>query len=158
MIAISLVPIIAAGVASVILGWIWFHPKLFGTAYMAGMTPEMQAQGKKRMPISVICTLLASMLVAWVMAFVGNALNEFVDVIGAIELGVWLWLGFIAPSMLGSVLWEQKSFKLYLINSLYWLVNLIVIAIVLLFGGQYFSGSAAPYNSDSTGGAVQVSE
>ncbi len=156
MIPISLISIFAAGIASVVIGWVWFHPKVFGGAFMAGMTPEMQERGKKRMPISVILTLLASMLVAWVMTFVGNALYEFVDIIGAIELGFWIWLGFVAPSMLGTVLWEQKSFKIYLINSLYWLVNLIVIAIVLLLGGQYFSGSAMPY--DSTDGTLEVIE
>ena len=156
MIAVSLVPIIAAGVASVIVGWIWFHPKVFGASYMAGMTPEMQMRGKKHIPISVIVTLLASMLIAWVMIFVGNALNEFIDWIGAVELGFWIWVGFVAPSMLGMVLWEQKSIKLYLINSIYWLVNLIVIALVLLLGGQYFSGVANSY--DTGAGTQQVTE
>lgn len=156
MIPTSFISILAAGITSVVIGWIWFHPKVFGGAYMAGMTSEMQERGKKRMPVSVILTLLASMIVAWVMTFVGNALYEFVDVVGAVELGFWIWLGFIAPSMLGAVLWEQKPFKLYLINSLYWLVNLIVIAIALLFGGRYFSGTAIPYESYEAG--VEVME
>ena len=54
------------------------------------------------------------------------------DVIGAIELGFWSWVGFVAPTMLGVVLWEQKPIKLYLINALYWLVAFVAIAITLV--------------------------
>jgi len=55
------------------------------------------------------------------------------DWIGAVELGIWSWIGFVAPAMLGQVLWEQKPFSLYLINAGYWLVSFIAMAIVLLF-------------------------
>jgi hypothetical protein len=142
------VPIFVAGIVHVLIGWIWYHPKVFGTAWMnmSGITPEMMEAGKKRMPLSILGALLSGMLIAWVMTFVGIALNEFFDWIGAIELGFWIWAGFIAPSMLGMVLWEGKSFKLYLIYVLYWLITLIAIALVLLVGIKYFSGTAMPYD------------
>ncbi len=83
------------------------------------------------MPMMAFFGLLASMLTAYVMNYFGIAWGVF-DVIGAIELGFWCWIGFVATTMLSTVLWEQKSFKLYLINAGYSLVSFIAMATILL--------------------------
>ena len=50
----------------------------------------------------------------------------------AFQFSFWLWLGFFASAtLLGSVLWEGKSWKLYILNAAYWLVNLAVMATIL---------------------------
>ncbi|MDO8510396.1 MAG: DUF1761 domain-containing protein [bacterium] len=46
-------------------------------------------------------------------------------------VGVWNWLGFIAPVTLGSVLWEGRSWKLWFLNNAYYLVTLVVMGIIL---------------------------
>jgi len=134
MIEVSFLPIFFAGVASIVIGFAWYHPKVFGGAWMrlSNLSPEAVENGKKRMPLLAFFGLLASMLAAYVMSYFGIAWGVF-DVIGAIELGFWCWAGFVVPTMLGIVLWEQKPLTLYLINAGYWLVALIAMAIVLLF-------------------------
>ena len=133
MFEVTFLPILVAGIANLILGFIWYHPKVFGTVWMAGagVTPEMAEKGKKRMPIMAGVGVLASMVVAYVMNHFGIAWGVF-DWIGAVELGFWCWLGFVAPVLLGSILWEQKPLNYYAINSGYWLVALIVMAVVLV--------------------------
>lgn len=142
MIEVSFWPILAAGVASVLIGWIWYHPKVFGSAWMrmSGINPEMAERGKKRMPLMAIIGLCASILVAYVMNYFGIAWGVY-DLVGAIELGFWSWIGFVAPTMLGIVLWDQKPFRLYLVNTLYWLVAFVVMAIILVVGSQTFGGN-----------------
>ena len=142
MIVVSFWPILAAGIASVLLGWIWYHPKVFGGPWMRmlNITPEMAERGKKRMPLSAAVALLAAMLVAWVMSYVGILLGVF-DWFGALELGFWCWLGFTAPPMLGMVLWEQKPVRYYLVVSLYWLAAFMLTALILLYGSQVVSGT-----------------
>lgn len=142
MITVGFLPILASGIASTLLGWIWYHPRVFGTTWMriANITPEMAERGKKRMPLSAIIGLISAMLVAWVMSYVGILLGVF-DWFGAIELGFWCWLGFTAPPMLGMVLWEQKPIRYYLIVSLYWLASFIVMALILVLGSQLMSGT-----------------
>lgn len=134
MVGVDFFSILSAGIVSLVLGFVWYHPSVFGGAWtrMTNLSPEAVERGKKRMPIMAFFGLLAAMLIAYVMNYFGMAWGVF-DVIGAIELGFWCWLGFVAPTMLGVVLWEQKSFKLYLINASYWLVALIAMAIVLVF-------------------------
>ena len=130
----ALLPILVAGIVAAFIGFVWYHPKVFGGAWMRlhNMTPEMVERAKKRMPFMAFAGLLAAMLVAWVM---GSVLTLFQvgDIVSAVVVAFWCWLGFIAPTMLGMVLWEQKSFKLYLITSVYWLVALIAMALVLFF-------------------------
>ena len=46
-------------------------------------------------------------------------------------LGLWVWLSFLATSMLGSVLGDGKPFALYLINVAHYLVVLVVMGAIL---------------------------
>lgn len=134
MFELSFWPVLAAGIANVVLGMTWYNPKVFGAAWMrmANITPEAAERGKKRMPVAVVVALLASMLTAYVMYHFGVAWGVY-DWIGAVELASWIWIGFVAPLMLGIVLWEGKPLKLYFINVGYWLVALIVMAVILFW-------------------------
>jgi hypothetical protein len=149
-------PILAAGIVSTLIGWVWYSPKVFGGAWMrlTNLTPEMVEKGKKRMPLMALVALLGSMLAAYVMSYFGIAWGVY-DWIGAIELGFWCWIGFVAPAMLGQVLWDQKPVRLYLINSLFWLVSFIVMAIILVVGSQVAGGS---YGSQNGSGQYVGSE
>ena len=133
MFEVTFLPILVAGIVNSVIGFVWFHPKVFGTAWMrgAGITPEAAEAGKKKMWLMALIGFLASMLVAYVMDYFGIAWGVF-DWIGAVELGFWCWVGFTAPPMLGMVLWEGKSIKQYVITSGYWLVGFIAIAVVLV--------------------------
>ena len=155
---VTLWPIVAAGVASVLIGWVWYHPRVFGTTWMrlANVTPEMAERGKKMMPLSVILSLCGSMLIAYVMNYVGIAFHIF-DWVGAVfELALWCWLGFVVPTSLGTILWEQRPFKLYLINTLYWLVTFIAMALILVLGSQM--SLANSYNTQIDASAQYLGE
>ena len=127
-------PIFTAGVANVILGFIWYNPKVFGTIWMraANVSPEAMERGKKKMPIMAFVGFLAAMVIAYVLNHFGIAWGVY-DWIGAVELGIWAWVGFTAPVLLGSVLWEMKSLKYYAINVGYLFVSLIAMSLTILY-------------------------
>jgi hypothetical protein len=133
MYQVTFLPILLASVLAAGIGFVWYHPRVFGTIWMraSGVTPEMVERGKRRMPIYGFLGLLASMVVAYVMNYFGIAWGVY-DWHGALQLAFWCWAGFIAPVMLGMVLWEQKPFRAYFINVTYWLVALCVMALVLV--------------------------
>jgi ABC-type transporter Mla maintaining outer membrane lipid asymmetry permease subunit MlaE len=127
--------ILAAGITNVLIGYVWYHPHVFGTAWMqlANITPEMAEKGKRRMPVYAILGLLSSMLIAWTMSYVGAALSVH-DMQGALlGLVLYVWLGLVVPIMLSAVLWEHKPLRLYLINVFYWLAALSATVLILLF-------------------------
>ena len=49
----------------------------------------------------------------------------------ALQTAFWVWVGFIATVMLGSVLWENKPWKLYAINAFHYLVTLLAMGAIL---------------------------
>ncbi len=149
-------PILLSGFASVIIGWVWYHPNTFGTAWMqmTHVTPEMAERGRRYMWPTTLVAFLASMLLAYVMSYVGVALH-IGDWIGSVELGLVSWSGFALPVILGSLIWEQKPFKLFLINALYWLLTFIVIALVLLYTSALFISNPPSAPNASAYGASQ---
>lgn len=135
MYEVTFLPILAAGVLSVVLASIWFHPKVFGGSLMAkGEASRKAAGGECWKWLSVLYGLPAAMLAAYVMNYWGMAWLVW-DWIGAVELGFWCWLGFVAPTMFGMVvLWERKPVRYYWVVSGYWLVSFIAMALTLLYG------------------------
>jgi hypothetical protein len=133
MLEVTFVPILVAAIVAVVLAFVWFHEKAFGKTFMRYMnlSPEQSARGKKRMPIATFVAFLSSLVAAYVLNYFGIAWGVY-DWVGAIELGIWVWIGFAAPPMLGMVLWEMKPIKYYLIVAGYWLVAFIAMALVLV--------------------------
>lgn len=152
MIVVTIWPIVAAGIAAVLIGWVWYHPRVFGTTWMrlANVTPEMAERGKKMMPLSVMLSLCGSMLIAYVMNYIGIAFYIY-DWVGAVfELALWSWLGFVVPTSLGIVLWEQRPLKLYFINIFYWLVTFVAMALILVVGSQALVTNSYDIQGDTT--------
>ncbi len=133
MYEVTLWPVLAAGIANLIIGFIWYNPSVFGASWMqlTNLSPAQMEAGKKKMPMMAIVAVLAAVVMAYVMAHFAIAWGVF-DVVGAVELAFWLWVGFIVPAMLGVVLWEGKSVKLFAINAGYWLVSMVVASIILI--------------------------
>lgn len=130
MYEVALVPVLIAGIANVVLGMIWYHPKVFGTTWMR-LVNAPQGVSTQNMIIATVVAFLAALVMAYVLAYFGIAWGVF-DWIGAIELAFWVWLGFTAVPLLGMVLWERKSITAYCIVAGYWLVSLVVMALIFI--------------------------
>ncbi|HYC79596.1 MAG TPA: DUF1761 domain-containing protein [Candidatus Binatia bacterium] len=130
--------VLVCGVAAMITGFLWYGP-LFSKAWAKEMgwgelTPEqtakMQAAAKTAYPQQFV----GALLMAYVFAHVVFAFNAAID--GPESLGMnlqgalWSWLGFIAPVLWSQRLWGGKSIKLFWIDSLYYLLNLGVFAVI----------------------------
>ncbi len=124
----SIWPLIAAAAAAVALGYVWYHPRLFGTMWMrlSNITPEMAEHGTTHIHIFALLGFIAMLCVAYVMRMLIAGLGN------AVRLGGWLFAGFAVPISLGSVLWEHRPVSLYFINAGYWLCVRIMIAGILV--------------------------
>ncbi|MEZ4686647.1 MAG: DUF1761 domain-containing protein [Bacteroidia bacterium] len=117
-----------AAASSLLVGFVWYHPKVFGSAWMktAGMTPEKAQQGN--MIVTMGLTLLFAFMVATVVMAIIFTGEEHQDPQfhtfkhGAFH-GVIFGI-FAALPILGiNAMFEQKSWKYIAINVGYWVVT-----------------------------------
>lgn len=125
----TILAILIAGITSMTIGFVWYHPRTFGSAWMrlSGISPDQISSSRRMVWVTLVgfagALTMASILYLQVFAEI-NASRAFMH-------AGWLWLGFVAPVLLSSVLWEQKSMKLYAINAGYWLVVMLAMALEL---------------------------
>lgn len=124
--------VLVCALVSMFIESLWYSPVLFGNVWLklSGFNKRSMKKGQKGMTKIYVLALLGSFVMAYVLAhfveYTGSrtALDGFI-------LGLWIWLGFEATVRLGTILWEGKPVKLYLLNTIYYLVTLVVMAIIL---------------------------
>lgn len=123
--------IIVAAFAGMAVGMLWYGP-VFGRQWMKLM--KFTPQSMKGMKLTPMQAMGLGLVTTLVMSFV---LAHFVDYVAAASFGAafqlafWVWLGFMMPLNAGVFLWEGKPFKLFVLNTAYHLVSLIVMAAIL---------------------------
>ena len=133
MVPINYFAVLTSVVAMMAVGFVWYGP-LFGKQWMAltGFSPDrMSASEAKK---SYMLTALGSLLMAYVLAhsiiFAGVYLN-MTGFMAGIDGAFWSWIGFVAPVTLGTVIWDRKPWKLWILNNGYWLVGMLVMGVIL---------------------------
>jgi hypothetical protein len=136
MVPINYLAVLVAAVASIILGTLWFGP-FFGKRWMKlmGISIEDARKGKQSdMLKSYVLMSLGSLVMAFVMAHSMIFAMTYLKISGVsagLQGGLWNWLGFMAPIIMGSQLWEKKSWKLFPIVGGYYLVSLCMMGVIL---------------------------
>lgn len=127
---VNYISILIASVLSFVVGMLWYSPALFGNKWAKLAGVDMKKGKQKGMGTSMLLGFISTLVLAYVFAYIMGELGYNSAAAGA-TLGFWLWLGFLATSLIGGVLWEGKPWGLYVLNSAYWLVNLLVIGAAL---------------------------
>jgi len=133
---INYLAVVVAAAASMIIGSLWYGP-IFGKIWMqlAGITPEQKEAAKARgmakiFIIAFVGSLVMSNVLAHSLVF-ASAYYKIGGMQAGLMTGFWNWLGFVAPVILGSVLWEGKPWKLWVLNNGYYLIALLVMGMIL---------------------------
>lgn len=137
MVPVNYFAVVTAAVISMVLGFLWYGP-IFGKPWMAmmGITPNNIAAAKEKggMGTSYVLMMVGSLFMSYVLAHSIVFAGAYLAVTGVsagLQAAFWNWLGFIAPVTLGTVLWENKPWKLWFINAGYYLVSLCLMGITL---------------------------
>jgi len=128
--SIHLVPIFVTAFIYVALGSFWYSPWLFDTLWMkeSKITPENSGPPWG----AILGGFCSALLMSYVLALFITWTQVHSIAEGA-SIGFWLWLGFVATSLFANVLWENKPFKLYLINAGFILLYLLIGGAILSF-------------------------
>lgn len=130
MLSINYLAVVVAAVGAFVVGAVWYSPLLFGKQYMElrGMNPSADV---KMSVATILAEFVRNLVVAYVLA-------RFVVLLGvsdwksAVQLGLWVWLGFYATlNLLGAVLHESMPWKLYGIHVGDGFVKLLLMTVIL---------------------------
>ncbi|HXR86532.1 MAG TPA: DUF1761 domain-containing protein [Stellaceae bacterium] len=126
---INLWALLAAIVASFVVGGIWYSPLLFMRPWLA-MAGVDKARFDAGLPKALIGDLIGSLILAFVLvhAIVYAGAN---DLGSGLFVTFWNWLGFVAVVLLGSVTYEHKPWRYYAINAGYRFVAMMVMGAIL---------------------------
>ena len=128
--------LLLAAIVGFAVSWVWWGP-LFGKQWMklSGMTKqELDKAKQKGMGGSLTIAFIANLIMAYVLAalILATGASTLMD---GVMLGFWVWLGFVATIGVGAVLWQNKSWGLFWLNNLGWLVTIALMSAVLVVWG-----------------------
>jgi len=130
MLHVNHLAVVTAAVVAFVASSVWYL--LFGNVMMRlrGTSPGTAAEMSNVPAWKKLAEVLRNVVVAYVLArFV--ALLGVVGWPSAARLGLWVWLGFPAILLSGSVMWENVPPKLAAIHAGDWLVKLLLITVIL---------------------------
>lgn len=107
------------------LGAGWYSPVLFAKPWMALLGIKKGESTKKSLLAGMISSLIGDLLLSFVLAHVVLWSGAPTFSWGAL-VGFICWLGFFAAPNFPQSIYEKRPFKLFVINSGYWLVGLIL--------------------------------
>ena len=132
---VNLLSVLAAGIATMILGFVWYSPALFAKPWMREMGYDLNDKAKlKEMQKSAGPTYGIAFLAGLVSAFMLGKILSITPIDTALygmKLGFGVWLGFVATVQLTSALFMKSSMKLLAINTGYQLVCYLVMGAIL---------------------------
>lgn len=128
---VNYLAVLVAAVAAYVLGFLWYGP-LFGKKWMQLMNltgKDKEKAKQKEMVKAYVATFVTNLVTAYVLAwFVGYV---GMTPAGGAMTGAVAWLGFLATSGTGMVLWENKPWALYALNMGHSLLSLVVMGAIV---------------------------
>ena len=131
MLRMNYLAVILAAVVAFVVGAVWYSPLLFGKAYMEvrGLDPGAMAEMRPR-AAELLGEFVKNLVVAFVLAHFVVRLGVS-DWKGAVQLGLWVWVGFQAMLLMGAVLHERLPWMLYAIHVGDALVKTTLMTVIL---------------------------
>lgn len=129
--SINYFAVLLSAVVAMAIGSLWYSPLGFGKLWMELRGQDPSRIGEMKFPAqSMLIQFLGSLVTAYVLALFIVAAGA-ADLHGALLVGFWAWLGFQATLLVHPVLWEGRSWQLYLLNASHQLVLLLCMSAVL---------------------------
>ena len=125
--------VILATLSSMLVGSIWYTPKVFGNYWMreAKITPS----GNPKDAIGpIVVTLVVSFVTAWVLAGASFISFEFYGgsfLVNAIVTAIILWAGFTAARFITHDAFDGRSRRLTILNCAHEIVTVLLMALII---------------------------
>jgi hypothetical protein len=121
--------IICAAAAYWVLGAIWYMA-LFGKTWAAAMQQHGVKLQQSGMAAKMVGNFIANLVAAVVMARLCYRI-PVIDLVHGLRIGLGVGVGFSVTAITISYLWESKPFKVWLIDSCYYVLGSIILGLIL---------------------------
>ncbi len=130
---INYIAVVLATLSSMVVGTIWYTPKVFGTYWMkaAGVTPSGDSKDAIR---PIVVTLLVSFVTAWVLAgaaFISFSFYGGSFLVNSLLTGLILWAGFTAARFITHDAFDGRPTGLTVLNVAHELVTIVIMALII---------------------------
>ena len=135
--SVNYLAIFIGAVISMVVGAIWYGP-VFGKMWMTIIGVDLtDGETRKKMQksagplygIQFVLTLFQVLVLAHLIADTQR--------VGGLERALWIWAGFVIPTLAGAVMWTNQSRRLtwnrFLIQGGYQLIMFIIYGVLLQF-------------------------
>jgi hypothetical protein len=125
--------VIAATLSTMIVGSIWYTPKVFGNYWMraANVTPSGRASDAVR---PIVITVIVSFITAWVLAGAAYISWDFYGgsfFVNTLVTALILWAGFTAARFITHDAFDGRPTGLTVLNVAHELVTIVIMAIII---------------------------
>ncbi|MFM1876776.1 MAG: hypothetical protein RL266_2513 [Bacteroidota bacterium] len=126
------IAVVLSAVSTLVIGFIWYNPKVFGKAWMESVQMTEEDAKNGNMPLIFGVSFVLAMVVAYKLS--GGAYKhpeEFRHTLHGAFHGMLDSLYYALPVLITNALYEQRSWKGILINSGYWVLCFASIGAIL---------------------------
>jgi len=112
---VNLMLILVCGVIAMVVGMFWYGPLLFGKAFIKAndwpdwetLSSEEKKIKQKEMSWLYLVQFIFTLIQLYILA---HFVQGWTDVSG-VEVAIWLWLGFIAPTVASNLIWSMTTLR-----------------------------------------------
>ena len=128
MVYVDLLTVFIAAIIFVILSGFWYSSFLFGDIWLR--LKNIKKRDVKGKALFFLGRLLIALVIGYFLAFFEGYLgvSSFWD---GVIAGFLIWVGFILTVQITNFLWVPQGFKLFLIDTSFWLVSLLIMGGVI---------------------------
>lgn len=115
---VNYLAVFLAAASSMVVGSIWYAPKVFGNTWMKLAKIEPKKQMSTSDKLMFLWVFLLSLLTAYVLAHVSFLSNQYFEhsfMQDALSTAFWVWLGFVVTRILTHNMFDRRPGKLTLL-------------------------------------------
>ncbi len=125
--------VLLATASSMVVGSIWYTPRVFGTRWAKLANVDMDRPAASAV-MPIVVTVMMSFITAWVLAGASTIAWHFYDggyLLAALLTALILWAGFTAARFITHDAFEGRPSSLTVINIAHELVTVVVMGLII---------------------------
>jgi len=137
---INLYAVLASVGASFLISSLWYSPFLFGQIWANGLRKTEEDLSKGRGIISFFVAIVGAFAISFIMAHILNIFHDTYknhpednSPTTFLKTAIYIWFAFIAMIGLIQANFERSSYKVWLVNAGFRLIEIASISMILFF-------------------------